>query len=628
MLVPFLIMLREGVEATLIVGIVASYLRQTGRISAMRSVWIGVGLATALCLTVGVALDRMSAEFPQKIQEMFEAGIGLFAVVILTSMVFWMRRAAVTIKAQLHDRVDAAFAGGDGRGMALVAMAFFAVAREGLELVFFLLAVFQQDVGIEAPIGALLGLAVAILIGLLVYVGGVRLNLRRFFRWTGIFILFVAAGLLAGSVRSLHEAGLWNGLQTIAFDLSETLPRDGIAGTLLAGLLGYQDTPAIGELLAYVAFLVPALVLFLRAPAARPQSSGALRPAAAIIGLVQLLGFAGDGRAATAGEPVVVAITAKSCEPAQLTVPAGTVTFQIVNKSSRALEFEILKGVIVVDERENIAPGFKQKLTTKLDPGEYDITCGLIGNPHGKLTVVNADGGTGITASKPTETDLIGPAAEYRVWIVGESTALAERTQALAAAISGGKTEEARALWLDAHRRYLRLAPPASQFADLTARIDPDAASLATAGAAGGGFGRLAIGLFQAGSSEGLAPVAATLSRDIEELRTRLRAATPAPDRMVAGAVATARTIAAAIPGNGDLADAGARFQGIEKIVELLRPLTVRADPGASAKIDAGAETLRVALAEKPGNAPTAAAQQAAADFARDLAALPSVLGL
>ncbi len=274
MLIPFLIMLREGVEAALIVGIIASYLAQTGRAAAMKQVWIGVILAAALCIVVGVALDLASMEMPQKIQEMFEAAVGLLAVVILTSMVFWMRRAAISIKATLHASVDAAFAEGDHRSRALVAMAFFAVAREGLESVFFLLAAFQQDVGIEAPIGALLGVAAAVAIGVLIFRGGRKLDLRRFFRWTGIVILFVAAGLLAGVVRSLHEAGLWNGLQSMAFDLTETLPADGVVGTLLSGFFGYRDAPTVGEVIAYMAFLVPALTFFLRdASAPRPVAS-------------------------------------------------------------------------------------------------------------------------------------------------------------------------------------------------------------------------------------------------------------------------------------------------------------------------------------------------------------------
>ena len=265
MLVPFLIMLREGVEAALIVGIILAYLRQIGQTSAMPKVWAGVGLAVLLCIAVGVALHIADAEFPQKLQELFEAVVGLAAVGILTGMVFWMKQAARSIKATLHGSIDAALADG-ASGAALIGMAFFAVAREGLESVVFLIATFQQDVGIEAPIGAVLGLALACVIGWAITYGGARINLARFFRWTGIFILFVAAGLLAGSVRALHEAGVWNGLQRVAFDFSTVLPADSITGTLLAGIFGYQEAPTVGEVAAYVIFLVPALLLFI-APA-------------------------------------------------------------------------------------------------------------------------------------------------------------------------------------------------------------------------------------------------------------------------------------------------------------------------------------------------------------------------
>jgi high-affinity iron transporter len=141
-------------------------------------------------------------------------------------------------------------------------MAFLAVGREGLESVFFLIATVQQDVGIGVPIGAALGLLAAVAFGFGIYRGGVRINLRQFFRWTGVLIIFVAAGLLAGAVRAFHEAGLWNALQQTAFDLSDILPTDGLPGTLLAGIFGYQDTPTIGEVVAYFAFLVPALLLF------------------------------------------------------------------------------------------------------------------------------------------------------------------------------------------------------------------------------------------------------------------------------------------------------------------------------------------------------------------------------
>jgi high-affinity iron transporter len=111
-------------------------------------------------------------------------------------------------------------------------------------------------------LGAALGLACAFAIGLVIYAGGTRINLRRFFLWTGVFIIFVAAGLLASAVRAFHEAGLWNGLQGATFDLSNILPADGLVGTLLTGFFGYQEAPTVGELVAYLVFLIPALVLF------------------------------------------------------------------------------------------------------------------------------------------------------------------------------------------------------------------------------------------------------------------------------------------------------------------------------------------------------------------------------
>ena len=253
MLVPFLIMLREGIEAALIVGIVASYLRQTGRARWLPAVVAGVLLAVVLCVALGVALDRVGAEFPQRQQELFEAVVATIAAAILTSMVLWMRRAARSIKAELHGGIDAALAGGSG--WPLVGMVFLAVGREGLESVFFLLAVFGQEVGRDAEAGAVLGLVAAIGVGFAIYLGGVRLNLRRFFQVTGVVIVFVAAGLLAGAVRSLHEAGVWNGLQQVVYDASDSLPISSVVGTVLAAVLGYQEAPTLGEAGVYGLYL-------------------------------------------------------------------------------------------------------------------------------------------------------------------------------------------------------------------------------------------------------------------------------------------------------------------------------------------------------------------------------------
>ena len=151
-------------------------------------------------------------------------------------------------------------------------MSFFAVAREGLESVFFLLALFQQSPGPAAPVGALLGVAVATLLGYGIFRGGVRLDLGRFFLWTGVFIIFVAAGLASSVLRNLHEAGIWNHLQQPAWDMTRALPVSSVTGTVLSGLFGYHDAPVLGEVIVWALVLFVTLDFFFR-PAPQPQPS-------------------------------------------------------------------------------------------------------------------------------------------------------------------------------------------------------------------------------------------------------------------------------------------------------------------------------------------------------------------
>ncbi|EGY64462.1 MULTISPECIES: iron uptake transporter permease EfeU [unclassified Neisseria] len=275
MLIAFLIMLREGIEAALIVGIVAGFLKQSGHSRLMPKVWLGVALAALMCLGIGYGIHSATGEIPQKEQEFVVGVIGLVAVAMLTYMILWMKKAARSMKQQLQDSVQTALNRGDGQGWALVGMAFLAVAREGLESVFFLLAVFQQSPTWSMPVGAVLGLLAAVVIGALIYQGGMRLNLAKFFRWTGAFLIVVAAGLVAGSLRALHEAGVWNHLQEVVFDSSKYLHEDSPMGVLLGGFFGYTDHPTQGEVLAWLLYLVPVMIWFLHGsrPAAVQRSS-------------------------------------------------------------------------------------------------------------------------------------------------------------------------------------------------------------------------------------------------------------------------------------------------------------------------------------------------------------------
>ncbi|MDR3157758.1 MAG: FTR1 family protein [Zoogloeaceae bacterium] len=647
MFVPFLIMLREGLEAALIVGVIASYLHRTGRARWLPTVWVGVLLAAAMSIFLGATVLMTGHEFPQKAQELFEAIVGLVAVGVLTYMAFWMRGAARSIKAQLLGSVDAAIGAenaGERKGAtwALMGMAFFAVAREGLESVFFLLAIFQQSPGWAAPSSALGGIAAAVFLGLGIYWGGVRLNLTKFFQWTGLFILLVAAGLLSGVLRNLHEAGVWNLMQGVVYDLSGVLSNSSVTGTVLSGLLGYHESPAWGEALAWFLYLVLTLILFLRpraetkpseedktgttaasaqfSPAASsPSTVPGSVPAPARFMYLALFGsmalvvlslwlFVYATRTAQGprrGDAHKVVITDQTCEPLDFVVPAGETTFEIHNDSRRSLEWEILDGVMVVAERENIAPGFHSLLNVKLKPGEFVITCGLLSNPRGTLKVTPTDASEAERLRPPVQA-FIGPLSEMRVFLVLQSSALARETEALAEAIKAGDLESARQSWLDAREPYKRMEAIVGRMSDVQSRLNPQAAYLADGekDAAFIGFPRLEKGLFQDKRLAGLEPVARQLAEDAQALKERLRnGLQQRPEDLTESALWQARRLADGVIPQGenphaqsDLADLQANLEGMEKSVLLLDALLFDANAPLAEEQRLRLQALREAL--------------------------------
>jgi high-affinity iron transporter len=266
----FVIALREGIEAALIVSIVLAYLKQLGATDRARLVWWGTGLAVLLSAAVGTAIFAAGAEFEGEAEEVFEGLVTLAAVGVLTWMIFWMRRQGAHIKSELQEKVDTALVTG---GLALAGLAFFAVLREGVETALFLFAAAKGTAveGTEvAPAtqvtGAILGLSVAVILGGLLYRGGIRMNLRSFFRVTGLLLIVVAAGLFAFSLRELQEAGWIPFLDTHAFDISSSLPDDAGFGAILRGLLGYNADPTWLELAGWAGYLAVVGGLFLRSP--------------------------------------------------------------------------------------------------------------------------------------------------------------------------------------------------------------------------------------------------------------------------------------------------------------------------------------------------------------------------
>ncbi len=274
MLPTFVIGLREGIEAALIVGIIAAFLRQDERgRQAMRQVWIGVALAIVICVGVGVALELVNRELPHREQEGLETIIALLAIGAVTFMILWMRKHARTIAKELRASATSALA--VGSTLALVGMAFFAVIREGLETVVFLLAAFQSSTNpTTAGFGALLGIVVAVAIGVAIYRGSVKLNLTRFFRATGVVLVFVAAGLVASALHTGHEAGWVNIGQEQAIDLSWLVVPGTWTSSLLTGMLGLQPRPTTIEVTGYLAYAV-AMLLFLLWPQRRRRGASA-----------------------------------------------------------------------------------------------------------------------------------------------------------------------------------------------------------------------------------------------------------------------------------------------------------------------------------------------------------------
>jgi high-affinity iron transporter len=280
-LATFVIGLREGLEAALIVGIVAAFLRREGRSDTLRLVWVGVALAVAICAAVAVGLQLLSASLPQVQQEMLETVIGLVAVAMVTYMIVWMRRHARGLKGHLEGAAGNALA--SGTAWALVAMAFLAVLREGLETAVFLLAAFQASTSaLAAGLGALAGVVVAVAIGYGIYRGGVRIDLARFFRLTGLVLVLVASGLVASALHTGHEAGWIEVGQATALDLSGLIQPGTPLAALITGILGLQPKPTIIELAGWLAYLIP-MSLFVMWPQRRSPagpSRAALEPAA------------------------------------------------------------------------------------------------------------------------------------------------------------------------------------------------------------------------------------------------------------------------------------------------------------------------------------------------------------
>lgn len=284
MLGNFLIGLREGLEASLVVVIVVAYLVKSGRRELLPRIWAGVAAAVAVSLAFGALLTFGPRGLSFEAQEALGGTLSIIAVGFVTWMVMWMARSARSLSGELKSAVDRAAQAG---GVSLVLVAMLAVGREGLETALFLWAATQAASGASGSstgplLGAALGLACAVAIGLLIYRGAVAMNLGMFFTWTGAFLVVVAAGVLSYGVHDLQEARILPGLNSLAFDVSDVIEPSSVIGTVLKGTVNFSPATTWLEAVVWVVYVVVTMTVFLRVVrrSNRPASHSPL-PAAA-----------------------------------------------------------------------------------------------------------------------------------------------------------------------------------------------------------------------------------------------------------------------------------------------------------------------------------------------------------
>jgi len=295
-------------------------------------------------------------------------------------------------------------------------------------------------------------------------------------------------------------------------------------------------------------------------------------------------------------DEIVVNIHPHSCEPNALTVPAGRASFRIVNRSERAVEWEILDGVLVVEERENIAPGLSQVINANLQPGDYAITCGLLSNPRGTLHVTPTAASDAAAKAKPSMVAFVGPLSEFRVYLAVQGSALIKAATALNQAIASGDLAQAQALYLPARAAYQRLAPAAQRLAELDNRINAraDYFEKREQDPAFVGFHRLEYALFQQRKLDDVAPIAQRLLADVTVLKQQLLAQSLPPEQLVGIVVRNLNSLADVRAGSGeeerysrsDLNGFAANAQTARKVVDLLRPMLSKSSADVLANVD------------------------------------------
>lgn len=262
MLANFLIGLREGLEAGLVVGILIAYLRKIGRSDAISRLWVGIGAAIVVALATGAILTWGPFALPETAEEILAGSLSILAVGLVTWMVLWMARNARDLRGNLHGKLDAAMT---GAGLGIAFVGFLTVGREGVETALFVWAsVLASGTALLSTIGAFMGIFAAVALSYFISRGFVRINLSKFFTWTGLFLILIAAGVLASGIGDLQSAGVVPGAGNVAFNVTTVVPESSWYGTLLGGLFNFNPEPTWAQLTVWLGYIVVVTALFVR----------------------------------------------------------------------------------------------------------------------------------------------------------------------------------------------------------------------------------------------------------------------------------------------------------------------------------------------------------------------------
>ncbi|MFI9808402.1 iron uptake transporter permease EfeU [Streptomyces sp. NPDC052301] len=674
----FLIGLREGLEAGLIVSILVATLVRAGARSRLAQVWTGVLAAVAVALSFGAVLTFTAASMPQTAQEAFGGTLSVIAVAFVTAMVFWMRRSARSLSGELKEKVTGALAMGSG---VLILTSFLAVGREGLETALFLWTTARAAGESAGPLtGAGIGLVIAAGLCWGLYRRVLKINLTKFFTATGAVLIVIAAGVLGYGLRDLQEGGVLPGKAAYAVDLAGSVDAGSWYSTLVQGVFNLTPTMTWLQVVAYAAYLAVVMTLFVRGvratapgpaaerPAKQPKQPAAERPAkqpkparsgrrrpvwvvpAAVVAVPAVLAglVVAFSRPKPAGDQTV-AVSETECGKGFAAPEPGRRTFRMRNTGDKTSEVYLVDPSTgaVYGEIEGLAPGTTRDLVATVAGGTYAWRCVPTGGRAVTSEPVSVSGGG---AAKPvvpvSEQDLAGPLKAYKAYVEQGLDSLVGQTETLAADIEADHLDKARTDWLTAHRTYASLGAAYGTFEDFDQKIDGRADGLPDGEHDKDftGFLRLEYGLWHGRPAKELTGPAQQLATDAAGLRKAFPSQDFDPgDLPLRAHEILENTLQFELTGDTDegsgtnLATADANLSGTRELLTVLKPLLATRAPRLLPTVDADVARVQKLLdAAHDGAHWTPVGRLAAADKQRldgatgqlleDLAPVPDLL--